>query len=71
MSAPRFHHQALPDSVRYERDGFDPGLRDALERMGYGLSVYPSPGLVVAIMRAGGAWQGMVDPRSAGKAAGY
>jgi gamma-glutamyltranspeptidase/glutathione hydrolase len=71
MSAPRFHHQALPDTVRYERDGFDPALIESLSTMGYGLSPYPSPGLVVAIMRAGGGWQGMVDPRSAGKAAGY
>ena len=71
MSAPRFHHQALPDTIRYERDAFDAPLRAALEQMGYGLSTYPSPGLVVAIKREGRVWQGMVDPRSAGKAAGY
>ena len=71
MSAPRFHHQALPDTIRYERGGFDDGLRAALEGMGHGLGAYPSPGLVVAIKRVGGGWEGMVDPRSAGKAAGY
>ena len=71
MSAPRFHHQALPDSIRYERDGFDAELRAALEGMGHGLSTYPSPGLVIAIKRGAGGWEGMVDPRSAGKAAGY
>ena len=71
MSAPRFHHQALPDTVRYEFGGFDPALRAALERMGHGLSTYESPGLVVAIMRVRGGWEGMVDPRSFGRAAGY
>ena len=71
MSAPRFHHQALPDTVRYERGGFGPALIDSLRAMGHGLSTYPSSGLVVAIMRVPGGWQGMVDPRSAGLAAGY
>ena len=71
MSAPRFHHQALPDTVRYERGGFGPALLDSLRAMGHGLSTYPSSGLVIAIMRVPGGWQGMVDPRSAGLAAGY
>jgi gamma-glutamyltranspeptidase/glutathione hydrolase len=71
MSAPRFHHQALPDTVRYERGGFGPALQDSLRAMGHGLAVYPSPGLVIAIKRGGAGWEGMVDPRSSGKAAGY
>jgi gamma-glutamyltranspeptidase/glutathione hydrolase len=70
MSAPRFHHQALPDTVRYERGGFATALVDSLRAMGHGLATYPSPGLVIAIMRVGGGWEGMVDPRSAGGAAG-
>ena len=71
MSAPRFHHQALPDTLRYERGGFDPTLIASLQGMGYGLSTYPSPGLVVAIKRVAGGWEGMVDPRSSGAAKGY
>ena len=71
MSAPRFHHQALPDSLRHERGGFDPSLIASLQGMGYGLSTYPSPGLVVAIMRVPTGWEGMVDPRSSGAAKGY
>ena len=71
MSAPRFHHQALPDTVRYEREGFTPALMDSLRAMGHGLNPYPSSGLVIAIMRVGNGWAGMVDPRSAGLAKGY
>jgi gamma-glutamyltranspeptidase/glutathione hydrolase len=71
MSAPRFHHQALPDTVRYENGGFDPALEAALEGMGHGLGTYESPGLVVAIRRVRGGWEGMVDPRSSGAAKGY
>lgn len=71
MSAPRFHHQALPDTVRYERNGFSAALRDSLAAMGHGLTTYPSSGLVVAVMRVRGGWEGMVDPRSAGGARGY
>jgi gamma-glutamyltranspeptidase/glutathione hydrolase len=71
MSAPRFHHQALPDTLRYERGGFDPSLIASLQGMGYALNPYPSPGTVVAIMRVRGGWEGMIDPRSAGGAMGY
>ena len=64
MSAPRFHHQALPDTLRHEIGGITPELRASLEQMGYALGTYGSPGLVCAIMRVGNGWQGMVDPRS-------
>ena len=71
MSAPRFHHQALPDTLRHEVGGFAPEVRTSLTEMGHALGTYGSPGLVVAIMRVGNRWEGMVDPRSSGKAAGY
>jgi gamma-glutamyltranspeptidase/glutathione hydrolase len=71
MAAPRFHHQALPDTLRYEPGGLEPAVRDSLMRMGHGLATYPSPGLVIAIMRGARGWEGVVDPRSAGGVKGY
>ena len=71
MSAPRWHHQALPDTLRHEVGGLSPGARDSLVLMGHSLGTYGSPGLVVAIMRGAGGWEGMVDPRSAGSVVGY
>ena len=34
MSAPRIHHQALPDELRYERGGFSPAVLDSLSADG-------------------------------------
>ena len=35
MSAPRLHHQALPDSLRVEERGLAPAVTDSLKAMGY------------------------------------
>ena len=32
MSAPRLHHQALPDSLRVEANGLAPAVNDSLTR---------------------------------------
>src|SRR5256885_335995 len=37
MGAPRIHHQALPDSIRYEQGGIPAAVLDSLAAMGYGL----------------------------------
>ncbi|MEO5579400.1 MAG: gamma-glutamyltransferase [Gemmatimonadaceae bacterium] len=72
MSAPRIHHQALPDSMRYERGGFDAATLEKLTRMGYGLSEQSTIGAsIVAIKRSAGGYEGMDDPRSNGAAVGY
>jgi gamma-glutamyltranspeptidase/glutathione hydrolase len=71
LSAPRIHHQALPDSLRHERGAFSPAVADSLRQMGHGLSEFGNVGLVIAIMRVRGGWEGMVDPRSSGGVAGY
>src|SRR6266542_1236805 len=72
MSAPRIHHQALPDSVRYERSGFGDETLAQLRAMGYGLRPVDYIGAtVVAIMRVSGGYEGMIDPRSRGGAAGF
>jgi gamma-glutamyltranspeptidase / glutathione hydrolase len=73
MSAPRIHHQALPDSIRLERGGFDPAVLARLRNMGH--FVFESGGVASAasIMRVKGGYEGMDDPRIArgGGAAGF
>ncbi len=38
VNAPRFHHQNLPDLIRYENRGLDPEVVDELERRGHEVS---------------------------------
>jgi gamma-glutamyltranspeptidase/glutathione hydrolase len=71
VSAPRIHHQALPDSLSYERGGLFPAVVDSLKAMGYGVAPTGGVGLINAIMRVRGGYEGMSDPRSSGKPAGY
>jgi gamma-glutamyltranspeptidase/glutathione hydrolase len=72
MSAPRIHHQALPDSIRVETGGLRREVIRALEAMGH--TVYeqaPTSGKVVSIMRVRNGYEGMDDPRGTGGAVGY
>jgi gamma-glutamyltranspeptidase/glutathione hydrolase len=71
MSAPRLHHQALPDSLVLERDGIAPAVADSLRTMGYGLSTGRGIGLVNAVMRVRGGYEGVSDPRGSGRPVGY
>jgi gamma-glutamyltranspeptidase/glutathione hydrolase len=71
VSAPRIHHQALPDSLQYERNGLGAAVLDSLKRMGYGIEPIGGVGLINAIMRVRGGYEGMSDPRSSGRPAGY
>ena len=71
VSAPRIHHQALPDSLGYDRDGLSVAVLDSLRKMGYGMQPMSGVGLINAIMKVKGGYEGMSDPRSSGKPAGY
>lgn len=72
VAAPRVHHQALPDEIRYERGGLLPEVVAALETMGHAVRERPgTSGEVAAIMREAGLWVGVADPRAGGGAAGY
>lgn len=71
VSAPRIHHQALPDSLMYERGGLSTPVLDSLRAMGYGLEPISGVGLINAIMRVRGGYEGMSDPRSSGRPVGY
>jgi gamma-glutamyltranspeptidase/glutathione hydrolase len=66
VRAPRLHHQALPDSIRYE--AMFPSARDSLMAMGHGLASISGLANVNAVMRVKGGWEGMPEPRGTGTA---
>lgn len=81
VSAPRFHHQWLPDEVRYEKTGFSPDTLKLLRSMGHNLQEgyldrgrrYPywrdAPSIAIDLNT--GERLGAQDPRGDGKAIGY
>ncbi|HZE09237.1 MAG TPA: gamma-glutamyltransferase [Gemmatimonadaceae bacterium] len=71
MSAPRVHHQALPDSIGLERGGFEPSVVAQLEKMGHYVYERGSVASAASVMRVRGGYEGMDDPRSGGAAVGY
>ena len=72
LAAPRIHHQAWPDTLRYEQNGLTAAVVDSLRAMGHAVSPGRASGLVKAIGRApGGGWHGAYDPRTTGGAIGY
>jgi gamma-glutamyltranspeptidase/glutathione hydrolase len=71
MSAPRIHHQALPDSIRLEQGGFDPVVMAGLEAMGHHVYQLTGVAAAAAVMRVKGGYEGMGDPRSHGAAVGF
>ncbi len=71
VTAPRLHHQGLPNSVRIERGGFSPEAIAQLEKMGHQVNESGYTGDVEAIIRTPTGWQGVSDPRLGGGGAGY
>jgi gamma-glutamyltranspeptidase/glutathione hydrolase len=72
VHAPRIHHQALPDSIRWEERGVTPEARSALEQMGHHFFARPgSNGVVNAIAVTRRGLEGVTDPRIPGGAAGW
>ena len=71
VTAPRMHHQALPDSLRVEAGGFTAATLDSLRARGHGISAGGYWGDVEAIIRTSSGWQGVSDPRRGGGGAGY
>jgi gamma-glutamyltranspeptidase/glutathione hydrolase len=73
VAAPRIHHQALPDLIRYEKGGLAPATVEALKALGHHVTERGgTSGIVAAIGRApSGGWVGVADPRYAGGAVGY
>lgn len=71
VTAPRLHHQALPDTIRVEKGGFLKAVLDSLRAMGHAVSEQAPWGDVEAIIRVPQGWQGVSDPRRGGGGAGY
>ena len=71
VTAPRLHHQALPDTIRIERDGFSKALLDELRGMGHAVIEGSPWSDAAAILRTAAGWQGVSDPRRGGGGAGY
>lgn len=78
ISAPRLHHQALPDTIRFERDGVMPSVLGELRALGYGIvpwgtGIAVSPdgnlGSVNGILRVGNRFTAFSDPRAGGRPA--
>ncbi len=75
MSAPRIHHQHLPDVLYLEKGGFSAEQTVPLLRLGHQLETFavPESGWTVAatIEHRDGRWWGVSDPRMHGLAAGH
>lgn len=72
ISAPRVHHQWLPDRLYYEAYGISPDTRSLLEEMGHNLQEYGSIGRGHIIwVDEEGRYHGAADPRGDGHATGY
>jgi gamma-glutamyltranspeptidase/glutathione hydrolase len=73
VNAPRFHHQHLPDTVRYEPSGLSPVVIESLRRRGHVLAERDetSGGVQSILVTRDGSRLGASDPRVGGRAAGY
>jgi gamma-glutamyltranspeptidase/glutathione hydrolase len=71
VAAPRVHQQHLPDVLFYETRGAAPDLLQALGAMGYQTPTSGGIGDAATILRRGGVWTGIADPRAGGVAEGY
>ena len=69
VSAPRVHHQWLPDQLEVE-PGFDPKTAQALKDKGYQVETRGYWGRADSIAFEGGQWVGVSDPRGKGLAMG-
>lgn len=71
VSAPRFHHQGLPDEIVVEEGGFDPAVLQALEAQGHPLRTRRLGDAHAIVVAPDGHFEGGADPRNGGLALGY
>jgi gamma-glutamyltranspeptidase/glutathione hydrolase len=71
VSAPRYHHQATPDEVRYERGRADMQILRQLNEIGHGVREDDPIGDVHAIRIGPEGIDAVADGRDGGAAGGY
>lgn len=71
VAAPRWHHQAVPEQLDYERLLAPQATIDGLNRMGHGVQSREAIGDVHAILFRNGSLVAVADPRRGGAAGGY
>ena len=71
IAAPRFHHQALPERLEYERNYDKPSVVQALNAMGHAVEARAPIGDVHAVAFSGDEMIAVADPRRGGSAGGY
>jgi gamma-glutamyltranspeptidase/glutathione hydrolase len=72
VSAPRIHHQWLPDTLLIEQGGFDPQILEALKQRGHQLKQRNGWGNANLIrVTPDGTLEGAADPRRDGAAQGF
>lgn len=72
VKAPRFHHQWLPDEIKFEEDGFDQKLIDSLKSMGHNINIKGKIGKVECIYyNKDGMIEGAADIRADDTAMGF
>jgi gamma-glutamyltranspeptidase/glutathione hydrolase len=66
VDAPRFHHQWLPDTIRFERYGLSRDTVEALARKGHSMTEVDSLGVaeVIRILASEGVLEGGFDRRA-------
>jgi gamma-glutamyltranspeptidase/glutathione hydrolase len=71
IDAPRFHHQWLPDEIRFERHGLSPDTRALLQAKGHALRelAYQGVAAAVGLDPATGLIEGAADRRDRDAAA--
>jgi gamma-glutamyltranspeptidase/glutathione hydrolase len=71
LSAGRFHHQWLPDSIYYEKGKILPETLKELKNRGFKFKPTGRIGDIHAIWRSGSGWEVCSDPRGTGFPVGY
>ena len=71
ISAPRFHHQWLPDEIRYEEFGINQDSRKMLQEMGHTLEIGSVGRAHIIYIDPSGKRHGAPDPRGNGSAEGF
>jgi gamma-glutamyltranspeptidase/glutathione hydrolase len=75
MRAPQFHQQDVPDSLTMEKGPWADSMKSVMAPLGNPVSTtsngWDTLAFVQSIMRVGGRWVGVSEPRGHGLARGY